>query len=175
MNSARKTATVAAGLALAGLLAVGVAMAGQRPMGGPHGEHGGPGGPGGPMMFLLSKLDLSDDQKTQVKAILDDEQPKIAPLADASMKARHALEAAIHAPAFDESTIRAAAAQAGKAEADLAVERGRLASRIRGALTPDQQKQLDALHQQILERRQQRAAERHGEWSESAPDSADAP
>ncbi|HEU4402945.1 MAG TPA: hypothetical protein VFT43_12650, partial [Candidatus Polarisedimenticolia bacterium] len=67
--------------------------------------------------------------------ILDDEQMKIAPLAEGSMKARHALEDAIHAPAFDESAIRAAAAQAAGAESDFAVERGRLASRIRGVLT----------------------------------------
>ena len=122
----------------------------------------GRAGHGEPMMHLLSQLNLSDAQKTQVHGILEEEHPRMAPLMDASMKARHALEQAIHAPAFDENAIRAAAAQAGNAEADLAVEKGRLASRIRAVLTPEQQKQMDALHEQ--------ARQHHGAWHDAAAD-----
>jgi Spy/CpxP family protein refolding chaperone len=153
MNAGTKVSTVAIGLALAGLLTVGSTHAGTPPMGRGHGGHGEP------MMHLLSQLDLSDAQKSQVHAILEDEHPKLAPLFEASMKAHHALEQAIHAPSFDESAIRAAAAQAGIAEADLAVEKGRLASRIRAVLTPEQQKQMEALHEQ--------AARHHGPWGDA--------
>src|SRR5713101_5602782 len=117
MNARTKGSTVAIGLALAGLLTVGFTHAGTPPMGRGHGGHGEP------MMHLLSQLNLSDAQKTQVDGILDDEHPKLAPLFEASMKAHHALEQAIHAPSFDESAIRAAAAQAGIVEGDLEIGR----------------------------------------------------
>src|SRR2546428_533193 len=154
MNEGTKGSTAAIGLALAGLLTVGFTHAGTPGMGRGHAGHGEP------MMHLLSQLNLSDDQKTQVHGILDDEHPKLAPLFEASMKAHHALERAIHATNFDENAIRAAAAQAGIAEGDLAVEKGRLASRIRAVPTPDQQKQMHALQEQ--------GARRHGPWGDPA-------
>jgi protein CpxP len=157
MNARTKLSTLAVGLALAGLLTVGSTVAGTPPIG--HGH----AGRGEPMMHLLSQLNLSDAQRAQVQGILDDEHPKLAPLFEASMKAHRALEQAIHAPNFDENAIRAAAAQAGIAEGDLAVEKGRLASRIRAVLTPEQQKQMDALHEQ--------ARQHHGPWGD-APDDA---
>src|SRR5947208_9100356 len=104
MNAGSKLFSAVLGPALACLLTVGSNVAGTPPMGHGHGE---------PMMHLLSQLNLSDSQKTQVQAILDDEHARLAPLFESSMKAHHALEQAIHAPAFDESAIRAAAAQAG--------------------------------------------------------------
>jgi len=158
---------MATGLIAAGVLAAGVAMAGQRSMDRVHGWHGGS------MMPLLSQLNLSEDQKAQVKAIFDEEHTKIAPLAETSMKAHRALGGAIHAPTFDESAVRSAAAQAAVVESDLAVERARLASRIRGVLSPDQQKQMDALRQQSLERMQGRADRHHRAWSDDPADPVD--
>ena len=55
----------------------------------------------------------------------------------------------------------------------LAVERARLASRIRGVLTPDQQKQMDALRQWSLERMQERPDRHRRAWSDDPADSAD--
>lgn len=169
MNPRMKSATVSTGLALAGLLAVGVSLAGPRPMGRPH------DGDGGPMMSLLSQIDLSDDQKSQIKAILDDEHGKMAPLREGSRKAHHALADAVHAPAFDEGAVRAATAQAAGVEADLAVERARLASRVRSVLKPDQQKQLDALRQQFFDRMQERAGRHRAAWGDepSEPEDGD--
>jgi len=169
MYNGTKTATTATGLALAALLAAGVVVAGQRAMDRPHDGHGGHGGP----MSFLSQLNLSDDQKAQVKTILDDEHAKMAPLADGSMKAHRALNDAIHASTFDEGAVRAAATQAAGVEGDLAVERARLASRIRGVLTADQQKQLDVLRKQALDRMQQRAAQHRAAWSEDSEESED--
>jgi len=166
MNPGMRSTRTATGLAVAGLLAVGVALAGPRPMDRAHGWHGGP------KMPFLSQLNLSEDQKTQVKAIFDEEHAKMAPLAEKGMEARHALGEAIHAPTFDESAVRAAAAQAAIVESDLAVERARFASRIRGVLTPDQQKQMDTLRQQSLQRMHQRSDEDRGDWSEDPADSA---
>jgi periplasmic protein CpxP/Spy len=160
MNSRTSVAAITTGLALAGFLASGPVLAGQPGM-----HHGGPGHDG-PMMHMLKDLNLTDAQKSQVKQIMDDEHPKMAPLAQNSWKARQALEQAVHAPVFDENAIRAAATQAGVAEAELAVERGRVSSRIRSVLTADQQKQMDALHQQRMERH-------HGPWGEGPEDGPD--
>jgi Spy/CpxP family protein refolding chaperone len=160
VNRRNRLSTTAVGLALAGLLTAGPAGAGMPPRGHDHDGHGGP------MMHLLSQLDLSDAQKTQVQGILEDEHPKLAPLMEAGMKAHHALEQAIHAPIFDENAIRAAATQAGIAEADLAVEKGRMVSRIRAVLTPEQQKQMETLHEQ--------ARQHHGSWDEATEDAPDA-
>jgi len=159
----------ATGLALAGAFTIGLVLAGGRPMDRAHGWHGG-----SPMPFL-SQLNLSEDQKSQVKTIVDDEHAKLAPLAEASGAARRALEEAIHAPVFDESSIRAAATRAAGAEGDLAVERARLASRIRGVLTPDQRKQMDTLRQQSLERMQQRSEQHHRDWGVDPADAPDEP
>ena len=159
MNHATKRSTLALSLSLAGFLAVGSAGAGMRPMGHDHPGHGGP------MMHMLEQLNLSDAQKTQVHAIFEDEHARMAPLVDASMKAHQALGQAIHAPTFDESAIRAAAAQAGAAEADLSVEKGRMVSKIRAVLTPDQQKQMDALHEQM--------SHRHGPWGDAPEEPSD--
>jgi periplasmic protein CpxP/Spy len=160
MNSRTSLKMIRTGLALAGLLAIGPVLAGQPGM-----HHGGPGHDGGPM-HMLQGLNLSDAQKAQVKSIMDEEHPKMAPLAQNSWKARQDLEQAVHAPVFDENAIRTAATQVGLAETELAVERGRLSSRIRGVLTADQQKQMDAQRQQRMDRH-------HGPWNagpEDAPD-----
>ena len=159
MNARTRLSTAAAGLALAGLLTVGSTIARTPPMGHGHAGHGEP------MMHLLSQLDLTEAQRTQVQGILDDEHPKLAPLMEGSMKAHRALEQTIHAPTFDENAIRAAASKAGIAEGDLAVEKGRLASRIRAVLTPDQQKQMDALREQ--------AGQHHGSWGDAPTDGPD--
>jgi Spy/CpxP family protein refolding chaperone len=168
MNRGTKISTMAVGLTLAGLLTVVPAAAGSPPMG-----HGHPGHDEG-MMQLLSQLNLSEAQKTRIKDILDDEHAKIAPLADGSMKAHWAVEQAIHAPTFDENGIRAAVTQAALTEGDLAVEKGRLAARIRSVLTPDQQKQMDALHQQMHDRMKKRALQHHAGWGDDRADSPDA-
>jgi len=160
MNHGTNITSIVLGLALAGLLTVGTAAAGMPPMG-----HGHPGHDGEAMMHMLSKLNLSDDQKTQVHAIFEDEHPKLQPLAEATRKAHLALEQAIHAPTFDEAAIRAAAAQAGAAEGDLSVEKGRMISRIRAVLSPDQQKQMEALHEQMRQH--------HGAWGDAPQDPAD--
>ena len=159
MNAGTKISTVAAGLAIAGLLTFGSTIAGTPPMGHGHAGHGEP------MMHLLSQLDLSEAQKTQVQGILDDEHTRMAPLMEGSMQAHRTLEQAIHAPTFDENAIRTAATQAGIAEGDLAVEKGRLASRIRAVLTPDQQRRMDALHEQ--------ARQHHGPWGDAPADAPD--
>ncbi len=96
---------------------------------------------------LAAKLNLTDDQKTQIKAIVKGERATLAPLVGRMHDARKNLRAAIHASDANESTVRAASAQVAQVEADLAVERMKLYGKIVPILTDAQRQQLAALQQ----------------------------
>ena len=119
------------------------------------GRFGGPGGPGGPMgpLGLISRLDLSDTQRDQVKSLMESRRDETKAIADRARPAHEALEAALTADTFDEGAIRALSAEVASVEADMAVARGRLHADILQILTPDQHAQLKALEAQMKERR----------------------
>src|SRR5258706_4408305 len=95
--------------------------------GGPFSEFGfGHEAPGS-----LASLDLTDDQKSGIKKILRDSEPSIDPLVDEMLRSKQALFQAVHAASFDEQAVRDAAASAGRASTDLAVEKARMVSRMR--------------------------------------------
>jgi Spy/CpxP family protein refolding chaperone len=172
MSPRTKTATVVASMA-AGLLAIGAAVAVPGHLshrGGGFGEIGFGGGIG----RALASLDLTEDQKTQVKAILKDEQPKLDPLVDELLRSKRALFDSVHARTFDEKTVRAAASDSVKAQADLAVEKARMMSRFRGLLTDEQQDRLDAIRQRFEDRMQKRVGLARTIWREHASDFVDA-
>ncbi len=128
--------------------------------GGP-GRFGGPGGPGfpgGPMGLLgprmMERLNLSDAQREQVKSVLDSHKDEMKALGDKGFEARKALEAAVAADQFEETTIRARSADVGTVEADMAVLRARIHAEVWQILTPDQQTQAKTLQAQMEQRRQ---------------------
>ena len=113
--------------------------------GGPGGRLGGPGGPGrggGPMNVLgpmaLERLDLTDAQREQVRAVVQAHDQELKALNDRSFAARKALELAVMADTFDEGAIRARSADMAAVEADLAVTRARIRSEVFQMLTPEQ-------------------------------------
>lgn len=154
----RRSMLLGAG-ALAALVGAGTATAAA------HGP--GPGRGGSPLFHLLRRLDLSDDQKTQIKTIVKDARPRLEPLVEQAIQARRGVFQAVAAPTFDEAAIRAASEAAARAVGDLAVERGRLASQVRAVLTAEQQTELDQRLQQLMERRGRR---QHMGWRERAGD-----
>lgn len=94
---------------------------------------------GGFAQHIAQKLGLSDNQTQQVQGILANHKAEISSGIDRLKTAKTALFDAIHADSFDESAVRAAAANVAQAEADLAVSRAKIVSEVRGVLTPDQQ------------------------------------
>jgi len=96
---------------------------------------------------IADKLDLSEDQRSQIKSVLDDEKDVLAPLLSAAHDARKNLRAAIRAGDATEASVRAAAAKVGSAEADLAVERMKLYGKIAPILTDAQRQQFAELQQ----------------------------
>jgi Spy/CpxP family protein refolding chaperone len=87
---------------------------------------------------LADILDLSDQQREQIRAIHESHREETMPMMDALGEARRELENVIHAEPFDEGAIRAAAGQVASIESDLAVRRALIAGETRQVLTPDQ-------------------------------------
>src|ERR1017187_625910 len=72
---------------------------------------------------IADKLNLTGDQRTQIKAVLVGEKDTLAPLRAGLHDARKNLRTAIRASDANEASVRAASAKVAGAEADLAVER----------------------------------------------------
>lgn len=130
------TATASAGWALADGM-------GGPPSGGPRWAH--EGGPGRRWAELSSVLNLTDNQKAQVKALFEAQRPAMKPLIDNLRTARATLRAAVHSSPFDASAVRTAAQNVGLAQAEITVARASLRSQITALLTPDQQSLLQKL------------------------------
>jgi Spy/CpxP family protein refolding chaperone len=136
----------------AGARAGRVAGAGPGILGG-QGLFGGAVGGGRGLLALragLGRLNLTDQQKDQVKGILQGHRDRMQAFAQQSREAARSLREAVISGA-DESTIRARAADAAKVQADLAVFGSQVRKEVLGVLTPDQlakarQLRLDALN-----------------------------
>lgn len=114
---------------------------------GPGGRGGrGPGGPGGPMGMLpgLNQVGLTDAQRAQVRAVLEQERPTGDPGAQVR-QAEQALHAAILADAPDASAIDAAKAALNAAHAAELDHRVQVMEKIAQILTPAQRQQLAQL------------------------------
>jgi protein CpxP len=112
----------------------------RRGPGGP-GERGpragmhGPGGFGGPE---FRNLDLSDDQKAQLKKIRDARQAEFKAAADKLGTARQGMRALLEADAINEGAIRAKSQEVAAAEAELAILNAKLRKESMQILTAEQ-------------------------------------
>ena len=91
---------------------------------------------------IAEKLNLTADQKAQIKAVLRGEKDTLMPLVGQLHDARKGLRAAIHASDANETTVRAAAAKVAAVEGDLAVERMKIYGKIAPILTDEQRRQI---------------------------------
>lgn len=144
-----------AALTLAALVG-GVSLVAQgRP--GRFGRHGGHGfmGP----IAGLGQLGLSDDQRQQVHAALAGHRDEFKALFNRARTAHQAQQAAVEQVPMNEQQVRAAAAEAGAVEADMAVLHARVHEQVFSLLTPDQQTKAASLAAERAARRAQRRAE----------------
>ena len=96
---------------------------------------------------IAEKLNLTDDQKAQIKTVLSGERGTLQPLLSRLHDARKNLRAAIRAGDANEATVRAASAQVAEVESDLAVERMKIYGKIAPILTDEQRKKIADLEQ----------------------------
>jgi len=91
---------------------------------------------------LAQRLNLTADQKAQIKTILLAEKDTRTTLLGQLHAARANLRAAIQAGDANETSVRAASAQVAAVEADLAVERMNIYGKIAPVLTHEQRQQI---------------------------------
>jgi protein CpxP len=97
---------------------------------------------------MMHDLNLTEDQKTQIKKIADSFHESDKGLSD-QMRALHTSEPDPLSGTFDEAAVRTAAEARAKIQIELEVSRAKMMSQIAGVLTPDQKTQLAAKRQQF--------------------------
>ena len=144
-------------LAVVLLLSVVAAIAAGQSM--RRGHMRGNGMFGGPMMgYYIHKLDLTEAQQAQVKAIMTKEKPTIQPLMLQMAQGHAQLREQVMSGSFDEAKVRDLAAQQSQAMTEIIVQYARTGSEMVQVLTPEQKTKLAALmneHEQRFMNRMQ--------------------
>ncbi len=106
-------------------------------------------GMGGHMGFLAKQLNLTDDQKSQMKAIWQKERPAMKPLFQQQRMIDQQLRQYVEG-SFDEGKVQALANQKAQIQAQMTVAETRIHNQMYQLLTSDQQtqlKQIEAKHE----------------------------
>jgi Spy/CpxP family protein refolding chaperone len=93
------------------------------------------------MGFFAKQLNLTDEQKTQMKAVMQKEHPAMKPL----MQQQHQIERQLRQyveGTYDEAKVRALATQKAQVDVELTVAQTRVHNELYQLLTTDQQAQL---------------------------------
>ncbi len=133
--------------------------AGPGPM--HHGMHGEfMGGPG--LGLPLHQLNLTDDQRTQIKQIFQTEKPTMKPLMQQEFQSHQQLIQLITSGNFDQAKAAAIAAQESQTHVQLEVEHAKIASQVYQLLSSDQKAKVAdilAKHQQRMQEHMQSQGE----------------
>lgn len=101
---------------------------------------------------IAKKLNLSDEQKEQVKQILETSKTKVQPVLENMKSIHQQLDAATADGQFDEAQVQALATQQANIMAQMIVEKERTKAQIFAILTPEQQAQAKQLKEQMKEK-----------------------
>jgi Spy/CpxP family protein refolding chaperone len=120
-----------------------------------HGHGMGMGmGMGGHMGFLAKQLNLTEDQKSQMKAIWQKERPTMKPLFQQQRLIDQQLRQYVEG-SFDQDKVQALANQKAQIQAQMTVAETRIHNQMYQLLTPDQQSQLKQIEAKHAARMQQ--------------------
>jgi protein CpxP len=112
--------------------------------------HGHEFGMGGPMMgFFAKQLNLTEDQKAQMKSVMEKEHPTMKPLMQQQRLIDQQLRQYVEGM-FDQAKVQALATQKAQVQAQITVQETRIHNQLYQLLTPDQQtqlKQIEAKHE----------------------------
>ena len=110
---------------------------------------------GGPEFGMyMHKLNLSDDQKAQVKQIFQNEKPALKPLMQQEMQARMQMMQLVASGNFDQAKAAAVASQEAQTHVAMEVEHAKIGAQIYQLLNSDQKAKVAdmiAKHQQRME------------------------
>jgi Spy/CpxP family protein refolding chaperone len=92
----------------------------------------------GRLMVLRSELEITTEQRAEIRDTVKAYRPQIAQVAKPIVERRRALRQAVLSDTPNEETIRAAAEELGKAIGDAAVLASKVCGNVRGMLTEEQ-------------------------------------
>jgi Spy/CpxP family protein refolding chaperone len=121
----------------------------------PHGHGPGFGMDGHMMEFYAKFLNVTDDQKTQMKAVLQKERATLKPLMQQVRQLDQQLKP-YEEGTYDAAKVQAAVAQQAQTLVQLKVEETRIHNELYQLLTPDQQSKLKEFEANRAARMQQR-------------------
>ena len=134
---------------------------------------GGMGHHGGGMGNLLGAtgdyLDLTDAQRSEMKAILAKEKPTIRPLMQQLAQSHQQMSQLETAGTFDEAKVRSLATQQSQTMTELMVQKARIKSELMAVLTPDQKTKLATLKARQQARFQKHFPQGSGAAAEATP------
>ena len=149
-----KVAAAVAALLVVLLVAAAVSEAQRR--GGRGGRGGFGGGRPAATLLPLRQLELSEEQREQVRAAVAETREAGRDTARAIRRARRAMAEAVAADPVDEARIRSLAADLGRLQGDAAVGRANLRAALWRLLTPEQQERAAEIRAEREARREER-------------------
>jgi len=114
---------------------------------------------GGAMGFPTRALNLTDDQRTQMKSIMSKEKPTLSPLFKQLGATQSQIRQLSMSDNFDEAKVRDLATQQQQTMTELTVQKARVQSELYQVLTADQKAKLAQMMQERQQRFQQRTQE----------------
>ena len=102
------------------------------------------------MLPMMREINLSDEQKTQIKMIMDAEAASTRDLHD-KLKALHEREPEPFSTTFDEAAVRATAEARARIDVELQVSHARSMSQVAAILTTEQKQQVISRRPQFRE------------------------
>lgn len=108
--------------------------------------------------FLFAKLNLTDEQKAQAKALMQKERPVMRPLFQQDRQLDLQIRQSVEGN-YDEAKVQALAAQKAQVQQEATIQHARTHNELYQLLTADQKaqlKQLETEHEQRMQERMQR-------------------
>ena len=159
--------SLVAGLAVA--LVGALAFAQQQGNAGPGHPHHGMGGMHEPFGMMLHQLNLTEDQKAQVKKIFQAERPALQPLKQQEFQSHQQMIQLVTGGNFDQAKAAAIATQEAQTHIQLEVEYAKIGSQIYQLLDSTQKAKVADLIAQHQQRMQQHL-QGHGQESPATPE-----
>jgi protein CpxP len=104
------------------------------------------------MNRIADRLKLTDEQKAQIKTILEAERPTVEPLVRQLVATKQQLREATTNGQFNEAQVRALAERQGQTLSQLIVEKERVKTQIYHVLTPEQRAEAEKIRTRIEEK-----------------------
>lgn len=102
---------------------------------------------------MARALDLSEEQQTKIRTIIDEERQKVDPLRAQLAETRDEMRKLSNAESFDESAVRALAEKKAKIQTELSVAKARTHNLIQAELTPEQRAQAEKMRPEMKDGR----------------------